>query len=123
MTTPSLHKSFEQALLFGCSDDNEVRLLLQVCGDYDVIRRLLDKQLGQSVLASRPGDFVTDDFASRCRKWSVSSQKQYDQIFETYFRPYKKPNEVRNKPPINYLLLMPCVLDHPIVPNDIGDRQ
>jgi hypothetical protein len=53
--------------------------------------------------------------------WSITSQKQYDYVFSTFFRPFS--DHVQRKPDLNTLLLIPVHMDTPILPNDIGDTS
>lgn len=119
--TPLLHPSFELGLLYGVV--NGKAMLLQVCEDFDVMQRTLRSRLGSAM----PGTgFMEnehmDSNSARAKRWSVRTQKEYDYVFSTFFRHFKAPDQVRNKPEITHLLLMPTHMNAPIVPNDCGDH-
>ncbi len=121
MNKPSLHKSFESGLLFAIFGGNDDKMLLQVCSDFDVTKRQLDAQFGRSQALMGPFEDA-DINTERARTWSMTSEKMHEKAFANYFRQFKKPEEVVKKPTISKLVLMPCVLDQPFVPNDLGDR-
>lgn len=120
----SFPAAFKAGTLYALCDAGA--LLLQVCSDFDVAQRTLDKSiLGKGKRYSQFGpmpDAISGDLDA-ARIWNVESQKQYDYAFETFFAAYTPPNEVRNKPVINKLLLVPISLDRPILPNDLGDKR
>lgn len=121
MSTPtaSLYRAFEAGLLFMVGDEGQ--MLLQVCQDFDVTRKELDKNYGRSLPLMQ--GFVSDNAVERCREWPMRDEKMYNKAFEQFFRAFKPPAEVTNKPTIHKLVLMPYVLGTPIVPNDLGDRR
>ena len=121
-TSPSLRKTFESGLLFfSGTDDN--RMLLQIFTDFDVAKRELDSMFGKSRALLGPLDTDPDGTQGRGRQWMIAGEKAFEEAFTRFFRHYKNPDEVRNKPIISKLVLLPFHLDAPFVPNDLGDRH
>lgn len=113
---------FKAGTLYAVSDNGA--LLLQVCSDFDVAQRTLDIDLGKSkrflpIFAKTNTDTLGD--VGQARMWDINSQKQFDHVFENFFRRYEDPAKVRNKPHIHRLVLVPIELDRPIIANDLGD--
>lgn len=117
--------AFKAGTLYAISENGA--LLLQVCSDFDVAQRTLDMSLlGKSkrfLPLFAPSCTTTLGEVDQARMWPINSQKQFDYVFETFFRRYEDPSRVRNKPTIYNLVLVPIDLDKPIIANDLGDRQ
>lgn len=115
--------AFHGAALYAMNSNGAPPLLLQVFSDFDVARLTLDASpLGKSckyfgVLHKAPSPAMEN-----ARSWTISSQKHFDYAFENFFQAYKPPHEVKNKPLLDQLLLMPLPFDRPLLPNDLGDQ-
>lgn len=116
--------AFKAGTLYAISEGGA--LLLQVCSDFDIAQRTLDMSLGKSkrfLPLFAPNCTTTLGEVDQARTWTINSQKQFDYVFETFFRRYEDPSRVRNKPVIHNLVLVPIDIDKPIIANDLGDRQ
>lgn len=116
--------AFKAGTLYAISENSA--LLLQVCSDFDVAQRSLDIALGKSkrfLPLFAPNCTSTLGEVEQARSWAVNSQKQFDHVFEKFFRPYEDPSLIRNKPVIHSLVLVPIDIDKPIIANDLGDKQ
>lgn len=118
-TLPPYHSGFNSAVLFALNGQGNP-LLLQVNSDYDIARRSLDIMFGKSRPMQMHGiQALCPD--GDVRYWSIESQAHYDLVLKNFFRPFKDPGQINNKPHVYQLVLMPIALDKPIVPNDFGD--
>lgn len=110
----TLFGKFESAILFGSIDGSHM-MLLQVFTDFDVARRTISDVMGKGFSEEiNPTDQVGT-------AWHVVSEKQQEYVQSSFFRPFAQ--EVQKKPNITKLVLMPCTLDTPMVPNDFLDRS
>ena len=110
---PTLFGKFESAALFGAVDGSMV--LLQICSDYDVARRTLSEAFGKSY--SEEID-ATNVIAAA---WTIDTAVKLERVHKDFFRPFAEV--VEKSPLITKLVLMPCTLDTPLLPNDFLDRR
>lgn len=107
---PTLNRKFESGLLFG-SIDGAHMALLQVYSDYDVARRTLSDTFGRG--------HSEQVYNEMCTCWVIDTQKKSTRVLEDFFRPYSET--VKKVPVITKLVLIPCTLDTPLLPNDFLD--
>ncbi len=121
MPAAQIHKQFMAGALYAIVEEG--MLLLQVSDDFDVFKKQVDELIGCKSHSCGESPFRPTNpvLGAHARIWTVSSSKVYDKIVSTYFQQYKKPEQIRNKLTINSLALMPIALNHPILPNDLGD--
>lgn len=121
-TEPTLHRQFQSGAMFAMTDNG--MLLIQVGADYDVTKKQLDKMLGGSTSwADLPFNSASTPLYENMRVWRVANERQFNQVFQTYFRPYQPVEEVRFKPTIHAIGLVPFTLDQPLIANDFAEKH
>ena len=121
MPTPTLNRSFQSGLVFALTEHGMIPV--QVGSDFDVTRKTLDEMLGGSVGAGSAPWIPMNPILTNGRVWQVRNERQFDRVFQTFFRHYKAPNEVRHKPAISGMALIPIDMDKPFLAGDFTEPQ
>lgn len=120
----SVFGRFQGAVLFGTSQSEKI--MLQVCSDFDFTKKEIDCLLGTKSTSYFPG-LLKDDSADpqlfEARVWRLSGEKAYDKVFARFFRQYTEASQVRHKPALDSLVLVPIDMDTPLVPNDFLENK